>query len=223
MTGSEMELEKDPGYPQLSGEDLVHEQRSAISALWAGSRLLMAAGTMMLGTVVFGFFYLRALNQDGLWRLHGQRASPLLGALIMALVVGSAVINWAATRRLKSGLMIDWQVLAGSVTLAAALAAGFQIWQLTRLGWLPGSSGYASTFIGWAGVNIAFLVGGFYWIETLLMRSVRIARDFADDDGLGGSKAQAAKRFRASYDGFGLFWNFYAVVSIVFWLLFYYV
>ena len=48
------------------------------------------------------------------------------------------------------------------------LAIGLQVWQFTQLPFFPGSSGYASCFIGWAVMNIILLLGGLYWLETNL-------------------------------------------------------
>ena len=55
------------------------------------------------------------------------------------------------------------------------VATGLQIWQLTQLPFFPGSSGYASCFIGWAVMNIIMLLAGTYWMETTLARSLRHA------------------------------------------------
>ena len=54
---------------------------------------------------------------------------------------------------------------------------------MTELPFFPGSSGYASCFIGWAVMNIAVVLAGTYWIETILAREIRLRRAMAQDGG----------------------------------------
>ena len=63
------------------------------------------------------------------------------------------------------------------------LVIGLQIWQLTDLPFFPGSSGYASCFIAWAAMNIALVLRGTYWLETILAREIRLRRAMAQDGG----------------------------------------
>ena len=74
---------------------------------------------------------------------------------------------------------MDWQVAGWTAVLGGLLAVGLQVWQLTALPFFPGSSGYASCFIGWAAMNIALLLVGTYWIETILAREIRLRRAMA--------------------------------------------
>jgi len=69
------------------------------------------------------------------------------------------------------------------IYLGGLVAIGLQVWQLTQLPFYPGSSGYASCFIGWAALNIALLLGGVYWLETLLARWLRLRRAVTEDGG----------------------------------------
>ena len=67
--------------------------------------------------------------------------------------------------------MAGWTAVLGGLLVIA-----LQVWELTDLPFFPGSSGYASCFIGWAALNIALMLSGIYWIETLLARQVRLQR-----------------------------------------------
>ena len=112
-----------------------------------------------------------------------------------------------------------WRV--GHPCSATFLVVGLQIWQLTDLPFFPGSSGYASCFIGWAAMNIALLLSGIYWIETLLARQARLRRALREDGGTAQSTLPVARMFRASLEGCAYYWGFIGVVATLFWVLFY--
>ena len=119
------------------------------------------------------------------------------------------------------GLALDWEVAGWTSVLGALLVVGLQIWQLTELPFFPGSSGYASCFIGWASLNIALLLSGIYWIETLLARHARLRRALREDGGTAQSTLPAARMFRASMEGCAYYWGFIGLVATLFWVLFY--
>ena len=73
--------------------------------------------------------------------------------------------------------------MAGWTAVLGGFVIGLQVWQLTELPFFPGSSGYASCFVAWAGMNIALVLVGVYWLETLLAREIRLRRAVAQDGG----------------------------------------
>lgn len=202
-------------------EEAAYELRCAEGALWTSSRLFMAIVIMAFAGEAFGYFYLRSTNSFGMWRPGGMTAPTLLGTIIAAAVVGGAIINSVGFSRLRRGSDADWVVAGVASAFLGALGLGLQIWQLTRLSFYPGASGYSSVFIAWAGMNIAMCFAGFYWTETLVARALRIGKLVADDGGLGLSDLPPARLFRANLEGASYFWWLMAVVSVVFWLLFY--
>ncbi len=112
--------------------------------------------------------------------------------------------------------------MAGWITVLGGLVAvGLQVWELTQLPFFPGSSGYASCFVGWAVMNIALLLGGLYWLETLLARWLRLRRAVLEDGGPARSTMPVARLFRANLEGCWNFWVFIALVNVLFWVLFY--
>ena len=112
--------------------------------------------------------------------------------------------------------MAGWTAVLGGLLVIA-----LQVWQLTDLPFFPGSSGYASCFIGWAALNIALMLSGLYWIETLLARHARLRRALREDGGTAQSTLPAARMFRVSLEGCAYYWGFIAVVATFFWVLFY--
>jgi hypothetical protein len=101
------------------------------------------------------------------------------------------------------------------------LAIGLQIWQFTQLPFFPGSSGYASCFIGWGAMNIMLLVGGAYWLETNLALCLRLKRQNPEEGSLATATAPSAQLFRANVESCTYFFGFIAVISALFWVFFY--
>jgi heme/copper-type cytochrome/quinol oxidase subunit 3 len=202
-------------------EELAFELRAQEGALWTGGRLLIGIWAFAFAALAFAYFYLRSANNEDLWRPHNVTAPTAAGAAIFAFVLASAVLSVYGLYRFRLGSALDWEV-AGWTAIAAALsAAGLQIWQLTQLPFFPGSSGYASCFIGWAGINIVAILAGAYWLETLLARELRLRRAVAEDGGATGSALPAARLFRVNLEAATYYWGFIAVVELFFWVLFY--
>ncbi len=139
----------------------------------------------------------------------------------MAFTVATAGGVMMAVRSLRRAITLDWQVAGWMSVLGGLIVVGLQIYQLTRLPFFPGTSGYASCFVGWAALNIVMILGGVYWCETLLARFLRLRRAFADEGGTPGAPLPSARLFRANADGCAYYWGFVAVAAVLFWLLFY--
>ncbi|HUY21644.1 MAG TPA: hypothetical protein VMV22_04830 [Acidimicrobiales bacterium] len=202
-------------------EEIEYELRSAEGAMWTGGRLLIGIVAFAFASLAFAYFYLRSANSEQLWRPGGITAPTGIGAAIFAVVVASAVLNAYGTLRLRRGLTLDWEVAGWTAVGGGLLAVGLQVWELTQLPFFPGSSGYASCFVGWAAMNIALLLGGVYWLETLLARSLRLRRAVAEEGGAARSALPVARLFRANLEGCSYFWGFMGLVSVLFWVLFY--
>jgi len=201
-------------------EEVAYELRAAEGSLWSGSRIVIGVMAFAFASLAFAYFYLRSANDEELWRPRGVTAPTNIGAAIFALTVGIAFLAIFGNRRLRQGMRVDWQVAGWTVVLGGLTAVGLQIWELTRLSFFPGSSGYASCFIAWAAMNVALLLGAIYWIETLLARSIRLRRALTEE-GASTALLPTERLFRANVEGCTIFWGFVAVVGVLFWLLFY--
>jgi hypothetical protein len=204
-----------------TGEEAAYELRCAEGSLWTASRLVIACVTFAFGALGFAYFYLRSSNSSGLWRPGGVTAPGGLGSAVFALTLAGAALAAYGSYRLRRGSTVDWEVAGWLAVFAALVAAGLQAFELTRLGFWPGSSGYASVFVGFAPLNVALLLSAAYWLETLLARSIRLRRALAQDGGAASSQRPPARLFRASVEGCTYFWSYVAIVALVFWLLFY--
>jgi hypothetical protein len=202
-------------------EELAYELRAQENAIWTGTRLLIGIVTFAFAALAFAYFYLRSSNDEGLWRPHGVTAPTGIGAAVFALSAAAVLLNVFATRRMRGGLLLDWQVSGWIALSGLVLAAGLQVWEFTQLPFFPGSSGYASCFVGWSVMNIGLLLGCAYWLETVLVRAVRLRRAVAEDGGAAGSNLPSARLFRANLESCNSFLVFSLVVFLFFWVFFY--
>jgi heme/copper-type cytochrome/quinol oxidase subunit 3 len=139
-----------------------------------GAYLGAAAVAFFFMTFLFAFFYLRALNTNGLWG-GGKPGHHVHPALTVGIIVLVCVVASVALIRV-SLLALRWPRLhARGIGIAALLlglaAIGVQCWQYTDLGFGPGDGSYASVYLGWTGFFslVAFIV--LIWLEMLLASS----------------------------------------------------
>ncbi len=205
--------------PVIDEEAYYHD--ASLGATWTASRTAVAMVATLYGGLAFAFFYLRSLNSNGQWNPNHITASTIIGTTITLLIVVASLVNYFGVRRLRRGLVLDWQVAGTFAAAFVLIAGGMQIWELTRLPFQPSSFGYASVFIAFAPVNaFAILLTG-YWLETAVMKSVRIKRQAIADGGLGLSSLPIAEQFRANLDGMSFFLNGFAFITVVFYIIFY--
>ncbi len=223
MTSDTVDNQQFESFPQLkeTPEEIAFELRAQEGALWTGGRLLIGIWAFAFAALGFAYFYLRSANNQDLWRPGGITAPTAIGAAIFAVTVATALLVAFGERRFRLNETVDWQVAGWTAVLGGLLAIGLQIWELTDLPFFPGSSGYASCFIAWGAMNIALLLGGTYWIETILAREIRLRRAMAEDGGAPTSTLPVARLLRVNLNGCTYFWGFIAVVATLFWVLFY--
>jgi heme/copper-type cytochrome/quinol oxidase subunit 3 len=203
-------------------EEAGFQHEAALNAAWTGSRLALGGLTFLFGSFVFAFFYLRSLNSHGLWyppRFPGPRQWS--GALIMALVLASALVQALALQRLKAGHKAPW-MLGASVALALGLGAiGVQVWQLLNEPFFPGSSGFASVFTGGTPVLVVVIFCMMIWLEILIVAATKIPEMSFVEQPPTFAMAFGVQRFQARLSAFTLVWNYVAAVALLFWILFY--
>jgi heme/copper-type cytochrome/quinol oxidase subunit 3 len=203
-------------------EEAAFYHEAALNASWTGVRLLIGVVTSGLGAFVFAFFYLRSVNNYGLWYPAGFRGPEgWEGALIMALIVVSAAAQSVGVLQLKAGKKSAW---LGSAMIALALgvaAMGVQVGQLVTLSFQPGANAFASVFVGTSAVFVILLFATMIWLEILVMTARRFREMSFVEQPPTFVEAAEVQRFQASLSAFTLFWNFVAVAAVVLWVLFY--
>jgi heme/copper-type cytochrome/quinol oxidase subunit 3 len=206
----------------LAAEDEGYYHESALNATWTGSRLAIGGLAFLFGSFVFAYFYLRSLNSEGRWQGSGfVHPSLWMGTTIMLLAVLSAAVHYFVLQRIKAGRKSEWQI-GGLVALGLGLAAvAMQVYQLVDLPFPPGSSGYASVFVGFYPVFLVTQLAVLLWLEMLLARSRYIpALSFVEQPPTY-AETYVVQRFQASLSAFSTVWSFMALMAILFWLLFY--
>ncbi len=188
--------------------------------MWTGGRLAIGMYTFLLASEAFAYFYLRSSNNGQLWRPDHVTAPTSYGWTIYVLELVTALLAIFGQWRLRKGEVLDWQVAGWGALGASLFALFFQIWEFTAVPFNPGSSGYASTFIGWAVINIMTLLFAAYWLETALARSIRMRKET-------GSKfaeltmEPSAQMFRANVASMTYFLGFVALSGALFFAMFY--
>jgi heme/copper-type cytochrome/quinol oxidase subunit 3 len=170
--------------------------------------------------LIFSYFYLRSSNNGLLWRPNHVTAPTSYGWAIYALVLLATLMAFYGQVRLRKGSVLDWQIASWVGVFAGAFALMLQIWEFTAVPFAPGSSGYSSTFIGFACMNIMTLVVVTYWIETTLARSYRLPKEIGGDKPLM-SMHPSAQSFRANVSAMTYFFGFTALASTLLFAMFY--
>jgi heme/copper-type cytochrome/quinol oxidase subunit 3 len=213
-----------PPSAELSAETeeagFYHE--AALNAAWTGTRLAIGGLCFLFGAFVFAYFYLRSVNSSGRWMGSGYIPPSFLeGSFIMAAILVSAGINYAALQQLKAGNKRLWQIGALTALILGVFAVVLQIIELLYLPFWPGSSGFSSVFVGFYPVFLTVVLVAMIWLETLLARSRFIPTISFVEQPPTYTEAFAVQRFQASLSGFSTVWNFLAAMAVLFWVLFY--
>jgi heme/copper-type cytochrome/quinol oxidase subunit 3 len=199
----------------------------------AAGHLLASATAFFFLAFVFAYFYLRSLNNAGLWHPKHVDPSQTLGALVMVAGVLTAVlVRWGLADHRAERRSV-WRV-KGAVALAIGIAAVvLQVVEWTTVGFGPADGGYASVFFGWTGFYAVFLVGALFWLETVLATSIRyrgwatgertVAPGEASGDPhrTGEDIRDPVSLVRAGLDALSFYWGFLAGVGVLAWILLY--
>jgi heme/copper-type cytochrome/quinol oxidase subunit 3 len=170
-----------------------------------GSYLFSAATTFFFVAFLFAFFYLRALDSNGLWGGpkpgHHVSVPTGSGVAILVCVLVSVALAWVAHRMLVAGNAAWWTV-AGIAFLVGLAAVAIQCWQYTDLRFGTEDGGYASVYLGWTAFFSIFALGAMLWLEVILATARR-----------------AGTRPAADLVSFAVFWTTLGVVQVAAFVL----
>lgn len=203
-------------------EENAFYHEAALNAAWTGSRLALGGLSFLFGCFLFAYFFLSSSNGHTKW-LPSSTTPPhaWYGATIMALIVVSALVQTAGLQQIKAGRKGPWAT-AGLVALVLGLVAVvLQIVELLNLPFQPGQSGFASVFVGFYPVALVVWLGAMIWLEILVMRARGIPAIFFVEQPPTYTDTQTVQRFQSSLSAFTLVWNYLAIVTFIFWVLFY--
>jgi heme/copper-type cytochrome/quinol oxidase subunit 3 len=203
-------------------EENAFYHEAALNASWTGARLAIGALSFLFGAFAFAYFYLQSANSHQMWMPAGVTLPKMWqGLTIMLLVVISAVIQTAGLQQIKAGKKGPWAISALIALVLGLAAVGMEIDQLVKLSFQPGSDGFASVFTGFYPVALTIWLSAMIWLEILFMRARSIPAIHFVEQPPTYSDAFNVQRFQAALSSFTVVWNYLAVVTVIFWVMFY--
>jgi heme/copper-type cytochrome/quinol oxidase subunit 3 len=176
-----------------------------------GSYLIAAAIAFFFIAFLFAFFYLRALNTNGLWAGgkpgHPDHPALTVGILVLVFVLVSVALVRLVVVELRGRARLLWRS-TGIAALALGLAAvAVQCWQYTALGFGTSEGGYASVYLGWTGFFSIFVFAVMLWLEALLASTRRTTL--------------AAAQLEPGLAALSVVWTMLGIVEVVAFILLY--
>ena len=199
--------------------------------LSSAGHLLASATAFFFLAFVFAYFYLRSLDNAGLWHPKHVDPSVTLGTLVTACCVASAVLVRLGLADHREARRAAWR-LKGALALAFGLAAiVLQVVEWTTIGFGPADGGYASVFIGWTSFYVLFVLLTLIWLETLLATAIRYRK--VPQGGPAPGEA-SGDPYRAAHDivdplslvrpgleALSFYWGFLAGLGVLTWVVLY--
>ncbi|MGZ4256864.1 MAG: hypothetical protein ACXVRE_03785 [Gaiellaceae bacterium] len=214
-------------YEIVEAEDPRVLARNLLSA----SHLLASATAMFFLAFVFAYFYLRSLNNNGLWHPKHIDPSQTLGALSTAAWVLGAVVLWLGVRDRRAGRRTAWRWKgAGALALGTA-AVVLQIVEWLTSGFGPADGGYASVYFGWTAFIVLFGTGAIFWLETIVATSIRYRKTLTGAPAPGEASgdpyrpahdiADPLSLVSPSLEAAGFYWSYFAGIVVISWIILY--
>jgi heme/copper-type cytochrome/quinol oxidase subunit 3 len=211
-------VEQEP--PELLGRNLS-----------SAGHLLASATAFFFLAFFFAYFYLRSLNNAHMWRPKHVDPSQTIGVIVMALVLAAAILLRFAREDQRAARRPQWR-LKGAITLGVMLLAiVLQIVEWFVIGFGPSSGGYASVFFGWTAAQIVCMLGGAYWLETLLATAIRYRNTPQNAPAAGEASGDPYRAGHDIRDVLGLvrpglealtfYWSFLAGATVIAWIVLY--
>ena len=210
-------LEREP--PELLGRNLS-----------VGAYLLAGGTAFFFLCFLFAFFYLRSLNNAGMWKPKGVDASVAWGTVVVALYVASALLVRLGHADHVAERQSQWRQ-KGALALALGIAGlVVQVIGWSHQGFGPADGGFASVYFGWTAFLFLFVFGTMYWLETVLATSIRY-RKTVGEPAPGHASGDPHRTAHDIEDPLSLvlpqlralsfYWTFLAGIAVLAWVLLY--
>jgi heme/copper-type cytochrome/quinol oxidase subunit 3 len=161
----------DYGVVEREPQSIVQRNLSIGSRLWASSLVFF------FFAFLFAFFYLRSLNEHGLFKPKGVHAPQGWGiAIVLCLVVSAVLLQFGGVDQ-RADRRPAWRLKGLGALMLGLAAIVLQIVAWSSIGFGPTDGGYASVYLGWTGLYTIFVFGTLYWLETCLAVSYRYRRE----------------------------------------------
>ncbi len=225
-----MELARETAdYEIVEGEPPEILARNLVSA----GHLLASATAFFFLAFVFAYFYLRSLDNAGMWKPKHVDASVAWGTVVTACIVASAALVRLGLRDHRANNRPAWRQ-KGAAGLALGLAAlVLQAVAWTQQGFGPADGGFASVYFGWTAFLFLFVLCAMFWLETVFATSVRyrgwhegqrtVAPGEASGDPYRGGQdiRDPVSLVRAELVALSFYWTFLAGIAVLAWIVLY--
>jgi heme/copper-type cytochrome/quinol oxidase subunit 3 len=201
--------------------------------LIAAGQLLASATAFFFLAFLFAYFYLRSVNNAGLWKPKHVDASVAWGTIVMACIVASAMLVRFAKIDQAGGRREAFRLKA-LVAFALGLAAlVVQAVGWTQQGFGPADGGYASVYFGWTAFLWLFVLCTLFWLETVLATSYRYRKEpmgaanvppghaSGDPHRTAHDIRNPVELNRASLGALSFYWTFLAGIAVLTWIVLY--
>ena len=215
-TGYEV-VEEEP--PELLGRNLV-----------SASYLLAGSTAFFFVAFLFAYFFLRALDNNGMWKPSGVDASIGWGTAIVACYALSAVLVRLGLTDHRALRRSEWRIKGLAALLVGVVGLVLQVFAWTQQGFGPADGGFASVYFGWTSFLFLFVVGTLIWLEMTLAMSLRYAQaeSGVPEGHASGDPHRTAHDIRdplslvrAELVGLSFYWTFLAGIAVVSWVILY--
>ena len=215
-TGYEV-VEEEP--PELLGRNLV-----------SAGYLLAGATAFFFISFVFAYFYLRSLNNAGMWKPKGVDASVGWGTAVVACYVLSALLVRLGLTDHRALRRRQWRIKGLVALLVGVVGLVLQVIAWTHQGFGPADGGFASVYFGWTAFLFLFVLGTLLWLEMTLATSLRYARTESgpspghasgDPHRMAHDIRDPLSLVRAELVGLSFYWTFLAGIAVVSWIILY--
>jgi heme/copper-type cytochrome/quinol oxidase subunit 3 len=215
-TGYEV-VEQEP--PELLGRNLI-----------SASYLLAGATAFFFVAFLFAYFYLRSLDNGGMWKPKGVDASIGWGTVVVACYVASALLVRLGLNDHRALRRDRWRVEGLAALLVGIAGLALQVIGWTHEGFGPADGGFASVYFGWTAFLFLFVLGTLLWLEMTLATSFRYRKTdgppppghaSGDPDREAHDIRDPLSLVRAELVGLSFYWTFLAAIAVVTWVVLY--
>ena len=216
-TGYEV-VEEEP--PELLGRNLV-----------SASYLLAGSTAFFFIAFVFAFFYLRSLDNAGMWKPQGVDASVGWGTAVVACYVLSALLVRLGLTDHRALRRRQWRQKGGAGLALGVVGLVLQVIAWTHQGFGPADGGFASVYFGWTAFLFLFVFGTLLWLQMTLAMSLRYRKvetgapapgeASGDPDRMAHDIRDPLSLVRAELVGVSFYWTFLAGIAVLSWILLY--
>ena len=216
-TGYEV-VEEEP--PEILGRNLV-----------SASYLLASATAFFFVGFLFAYFYLRSLNNGGMWKPAGLGASVGWGTAVVACSVVSALLVRLGLTDHRALRPRQWRIKGLVALLVGVVGLVLQVLAWTHEGFGPADGGFASVYFGWTAFIFLFVLATLLWLETTLAMSFRYSRVEGGAPAPGEASGDPHREahdirdplslVRAELVGLSFYWTFLAAIAVVTWIVLY--